>query len=243
MMKNILSAQTYYDFLDLRSSATQDEIQENYLKAKATYKKDSLALYSLYNSNETSEILARIEEAYRILSHPESRREYDLKNGFITPKQSAEGQKSFERKILSIDKAQPFTSRPSVEDVFSATMPITGNTPLQESILKPSSNSTLIPSSVITSTDMNSLNPNDEWSGNSLKKIRESHSLSLEDLSAHTKISKTYLVALESESFHQLPAPVFVRGFLIQICKKLNIAQEPLIATYLSRLNASREAK
>jgi curved DNA-binding protein CbpA len=74
-----------------------------------------------------------------------------------------------------------------------------------------------------------------EWRGTTIRRIRELRRYSLDDLAQITKISKTYLIAIEEESFEKLPAPVFVRGFLLQIAKTLKIPTEPVAQAYMLR--------
>ncbi len=74
-----------------------------------------------------------------------------------------------------------------------------------------------------------------EWRGPFLRKVRESMRLSLEEMSTATKISKTYLTAIEDENFVKLPAPVYVRGFVMQIARILKLPTEQVVNTYLDR--------
>ena len=74
-----------------------------------------------------------------------------------------------------------------------------------------------------------------EWTGAKLRLIREMRHLSIEEISQHTKISKTYLKAIESEDFGKLPAPVYIRGFVSQISKFLKLPQEKVVTHYMSR--------
>jgi len=74
-----------------------------------------------------------------------------------------------------------------------------------------------------------------EWPGQFLRKIRESKAISIEELSVFTKISKTYLHAIENEDFPKLPASTFVRGFMIQIAKRLKLPHDKVAAAYVSR--------
>ena len=58
-----------------------------------------------------------------------------------------------------------------------------------------------------------------------------------------TRIRKTYLVAVEAENFEALPAAVYIRGFLCQMARELQIPTEPLVTEYLKRLSAWRTAR
>src|SRR5271154_4921898 len=69
--------QTYYELLEIDSSATQEEILKAYNRARATYGHNSPALYSLFNKEEAQELLRLIDEAYAVLSNQFKRRQYD----------------------------------------------------------------------------------------------------------------------------------------------------------------------
>lgn len=77
-----------------------------------------------------------------------------------------------------------------------------------------------------------------EWKGITLRRVREARGVSVEELSEYTKISKTYLLALEEESFHKLPAPVFLRGFVIQVAKFLKLPHDKVATAYMARRTA-----
>lgn len=82
-MNTLEDTQTYYDLLDLVPDASSQEIRDAYFQAKMAYRKDSVALYSLFSEEETQDFLRKIEEAFQILSHPERRRDYDRRHGFL----------------------------------------------------------------------------------------------------------------------------------------------------------------
>ena len=69
----------YYEILNLRKNASQEEIERAYHLGKSTYSRDSLAHYSLLSERERWFMLRKIEEAYQNLNNPEKRRLYDLK--------------------------------------------------------------------------------------------------------------------------------------------------------------------
>jgi hypothetical protein len=74
-----------------------------------------------------------------------------------------------------------------------------------------------------------------DWSGQFIRKVREARTVTIEELSLYTKISKTYLHAIENEDFPKLPASTFVRGFMIQIAKRLKLPHDKVAAAYVSR--------
>jgi curved DNA-binding protein CbpA len=76
-----------------------------------------------------------------------------------------------------------------------------------------------------------------EWSGIFIKKIREAYHISLEEMASTTKVSKTYIAALEEENFERLPATVYIRGFITQIAKVLRLRHEKVATAYIARYN------
>jgi flagellar biosynthesis protein FlhG len=62
----------------------------------------------------------------------------------------------------------------------------------------------------------------------------------LSDIARETKISVLHLAAIESESFDQLPALVYTRGFVQQLAKFLKLDPTQVTKTYLRRLRQWR---
>jgi hypothetical protein len=71
-------------------------------------------------------------------------------------------------------------------------------------------------------------------SGAWLASVREARGMSLEDVSSVSKVSVTYLAALEAEGFAELPARVYVRGFVTAYARALNLEVEPVVSGYLA---------
>ncbi len=66
--------------------------------------------------------------------------------------------------------------------------------------------------------------------GQEIKALRESQSLTLEQIHAQTKVPLYHLRALETGALQGLPEPVFVRGFLTRICQALGEDGPALLA-------------
>jgi flagellar biosynthesis protein FlhG len=77
-----------------------------------------------------------------------------------------------------------------------------------------------------------------------LKRVRESQGVDLLEISAKTKIARMHLAAIEDEEYQDLPAMVYVRGFLAEIAKFLKLDPAQVQRTYARRMreaNAARE--
>lgn len=75
-MKN-LSEQSFYEILEVRRSATPEEVQRAYERARALFGPGSLASYSLLAPDEAEVLHLRIEEARSVLLDPQVRATYD----------------------------------------------------------------------------------------------------------------------------------------------------------------------
>ncbi|MGE0615662.1 MAG: helix-turn-helix domain-containing protein [Bacteriovoracia bacterium] len=87
------------------------------------------------------------------------------------------------------------------------------------------------------------INDQVEWRGIFLKEIREARNISIEEMADYTKISRSYLRAIEEDDFDKLPAPVYIRGFVVQIAKKLKLPHEKVALAYLARYRQMAESK
>lgn len=68
--------------------------------------------------------------------------------------------------------------------------------------------------------------------GEHLKREREMRNVSLEEVSAATRISVRFLEALEDEQWERLPGGVFNRGFIRSVARFLGLDEEGLVAEY-----------
>jgi cytoskeleton protein RodZ len=68
--------------------------------------------------------------------------------------------------------------------------------------------------------------------GEHLKREREMRGVSLEEISAATRISTRFLDAIEREQWDQLPGGVFNRGFIRSIARFLGLDEDSLVAEY-----------
>jgi cytoskeleton protein RodZ len=68
--------------------------------------------------------------------------------------------------------------------------------------------------------------------GEHLRREREMRGVSLDEISAATRISTRFLQAIEKEQWDQLPGGVFNRGFIRSIARFLGLDEESLVAEY-----------
>jgi len=80
------------------------------------------------------------------------------------------------------------------------------------------------------------INAETQFSGALLRKVRESQGVEIADIAQRTKISVTHLLAIENEAVGDLPAGVYVQGFVQQIAKFLRLDPAQVAKTYMRRL-------
>jgi cytoskeletal protein RodZ len=68
--------------------------------------------------------------------------------------------------------------------------------------------------------------------GEHLRREREMRGVSLEEISAATRISTRFLEALENEQWDRLPGGAFNRGFIRSIARFLGLDEDGLVAEY-----------
>jgi cytoskeleton protein RodZ len=68
--------------------------------------------------------------------------------------------------------------------------------------------------------------------GESLKREREMRGVTLDEISAATRIAKRFLQAIENEDWNQLPGGIFNRGFVRAVARYLGLDEENTVAEY-----------
>jgi hypothetical protein len=74
------------------------------------------------------------------------------------------------------------------------------------------------------------------WSGDALRRVRESRGLSVRELCDRTKITRYHLENIEGERFTLLPAPVYLRGILLAVARELRLDGQKVARSYLERM-------
>ncbi len=79
--------------------------------------------------------------------------------------------------------------------------------------------------------------------GTIIKKERERQNLSLEDISAGTKIQKHYLEALENDEYEKFPSAVYAKGFLQNYARYLKIDPGKVLALFRRSVDDNSKAE
>ncbi len=196
----------YYEILDVSPRASQDMVYQAYKKARKTFALSNPGLLNIFTKMEARQWLGTIEEAHSVIGHPNSRRVYDMKLDSLFSNDS--------KNLKFVDKN------------FSETK------------LKPAKGIgyTRVSRYKINEDMEKIISVQDHFDGSFLRKVREYKNIELTDLSEVTYITITYLQAIENHDYLSLPAPVFVRGYIVQYCHILGLDESKVVPSYMSLL-------
>ncbi len=88
----------------------------------------------------------------------------------------------------------------------------------------------------VSSEDIAQMVDKNGYSGALLKAVREARGLTLQEMSDTTRISVKYLEAIEGDHFDHLPSATFVRGYVREMSRLLELDDESVVAGYMRRL-------
>ena len=74
----------------------------------------------------------------------------------------------------------------------------------------------------------------DEKLGDFIARAREERGMSVDELSVATKVSVTYIKAIEAGEWKKFPVAAYLRGYLHSICNKLNLDLQQVLKAYAS---------
>lgn len=223
-MSSAVPDQTYYEILEVSSQAPHHEIVRAYHRSKATYSVDSPALYSMFTKEEAEALRQLIEEAFQILGNEAKRREYDEKMN------------AHKKETEVLDYPPVAAPNPDVtqlrtpENDGNKKMDFDKNAPLPDGYKK-----TRLSIYEVKPDVENEIKNCADVDGAFLRKIRLYKNINLDQMAKETRISRTYINAVESNDFETLPAAVFVRGFTIQISRLLGLDENLVSNTYMAK--------
>lgn len=239
----------YYEILEVAHDAPQNEVHRAYQKAKQTYSQDNPALYSMFSKDEARELVRMIEESYQVLGNQNSRREYDesLKSPSAKSEENSAGVEAVLEKnrhealpdfaMSESDIAPENASAQAAGEFVVRTRQIPKPTP-------PAGHGrTSLSTYEIDEALEAEISAREEWDGAFLQKVRTYKNVSLDKLSEATRVSRSYLTAVEANDHANLPAHVFVRGFVSQTARILGLDEAKVATNYIKLLKATAGGK
>lgn len=228
----------YYAILDVDPKATRIQVREAFLRLKGAYSAGSAALYSLVSEEDAREQLARAEEAYRVLNDDIARRDYDQKMGF--GRAGAQSMELASERLVYMRERELRGSPemwsqsggfeddmhdPNVVKTTRSTLPI-----IKLSGVKTTTEE-------VKARYQEILAASDPGDGDMFKRLREAAEVPEDELIERTKLSISYVRAIEANRFDRLPQAVYVKGFLRSYFRYLNVPDaEKLVNAFSVRL-------
>jgi curved DNA-binding protein CbpA len=84
------------------------------------------------------------------------------------------------------------------------------------------------------------LGPDAQFSGELLRRVRESKGLGLRDLADRTRITLAHLESVEADHYDALPVRVYLRGMLMSIARELRLDPVRVSRSYLDLFDRAR---
>lgn len=235
----------YYEILEVPENADPNAIYEGYNRVKASYNGDNPALYSIMSNEECDSLQELIEEAYSILSVPAKRKQYDSARGFnSTGEHPLDIEEDFQLKTEvmsgSLKAPEPKVSEPPPASSYESEREFSIGK--SESNISKFSAQKRFGLEFKRDTDFETEIENKEcFTGDFLRRVREYKNVDIPRMSDMTRISKTYLQAIENEDLEKLPAMVYVRGFVYQYAKCLKLSPNLVATSYVHHVKGLKE--
>jgi curved DNA-binding protein CbpA len=233
----------YYELLEIPSSASPAEIERAYRLAQQTWADGSLALYSVFENADAAVIRSRLDEAYGVLLDPEARRLHDRER---MPKDAplssaaSSGLPSLPGSP-SGHAGSPDSRGPTAEAIWSAG----GFRELRED--EPSRDRSADVERGLFGVedrgeDYDAFEDEEtgDFDGVRLRRARLFRGYEIDEISQVTKVSGTHLRNIEDENYAELPADVYVRGFVTAYARTIGLDPARVVPGYMARLQESR---
>jgi curved DNA-binding protein CbpA len=199
----------HYELLEISRTSTTAEVERAFRLSQQTYGEGSLALYSVFESNDAAVIRERLDEACRVLSDPELRAAYDAAQSTgdhaLVPTPFVETQNTESGSDVATDESEVGSFDQVVEE-YDAFEDGGGG----------------------------------EFDGLRLRRTRLFRGYEINDISDVTKVSGTHLRNIEDENFIDLPADVYVRGFVTAYAMTIGLDPNVVVPSYMARVQESR---
>ncbi len=211
---------SYYAILNISPSASREVIEKAYFEAKSSLRSNSLASYGLMDSEQPKAILEELSQAYKTLTNPTLRKKYD----------NVQDQ-WYSKGLQDVTNLKVQTSiEPEAQEP---------QTPVH--LKKPSVASFDLYIHKEYTTDLKmeeKIEKADLIDGDFLKSVREYKNITIKEMMTYTKLTERYITAMEEMNIQMLPALVYVRGFVTQYAKGLQLNSERIAPIYIRQLQS-----
>ncbi len=219
----------HYELLEVNRHATIGEVDRAYRIADQTYADGSLALYSVFENADAAAIRERLYEAFRVLSDPDLRAAYDQENPEAAQSPALLGGRAEEQVVMFGDPL-PADAAWAPEG-SPASHPLDGFDPIEQLGAL---------NEAVEEFDALEDDGHGEFDGVRLRRNRLFRGYEIDDISSVTKVSTCHLRNIEDENFGDLPADVYVRGFVTAYAQTIGLDPQVVVPSYMARLQGFR---
>ncbi len=215
---------THYELLEVLPTASVDDIRAAYERLERPPSDEQMGASGLAEMASRQSLHERRKEAIEVLCDADRRAAYDR----TLPVSSARPPPATaptlaEGVALDLSEQQVAMAHKRADEVREARAAATPPVPARDSKLK-----------------MVAVPPDAAFNGELLKKIRQAKGIHLQQLAEKTRIGVKHLENVEADKFDALPATVYLRGILMNLCKELGLDGIKVSRQYLDRVEASR---
>lgn len=198
-----------HEVLNLLPDAAPEEIERAYLHLTTIYSENSRAVYGALSDEERRWMVKRIQEAYETL----------MSRAGAVGETRQPAQEKGPPSTSAGEQGKPSGSRSLAQDAAKQRRGADDSS-IRGGEREIKTESQLSAKAV---------------TGAHLRNIRIAKGVSLDEISAATKVKKSYLEAIESDNPKRFPAPVFMKGFIKAYAKALGLNPEEISEKYLHR--------
>lgn len=198
-----------HEILNLSPDAAPEDVERAYLHLTTIYSENSRAVYGALSDEERRWMVKRIQEAYESLM---------TRAGAVA-----------ETRQSTQEKGQPFTASGESGRLNGPRAPGQDAAKQRRGLDESSKHGS--EREIKTESQLSAK----AVTGAHLRNIRIAKGVSLDEISAATKVKKSYLEAIESDDPRRFPAPVFMKGFLKAYAKALGLNPDEISEKYLHR--------
>ncbi|MBT8339439.1 MAG: DnaJ domain-containing protein [Desulfatitalea sp.] len=204
---------THYEVLGVPLDAQAGEIKRAYQEALTLYEENSLVTYSLFSDAQRSQLLQAIDNAYHTLSDNARRSAYN-------------------RMLIDTEEvsAELFQAcNPHERPAASTLRPLPRQCDLKNWVKIKWAEEKIRQCA-------GEIMRQEHIAGKDLKQLREIMDITLAEIFAVTRIPTYVLERIEADRYDELPAEVFLRGFLKSYAQTLQVDPMSVVVGYLKRL-------
>ncbi len=207
--------------MGLNPELSRNEVRQYCRRLWEGYRRENAISLVFGDGDRRTEVADRLESLYRqVLTMPSE--------NFVGPGSDPQGSRrnaSGRKSVRRVETAPPMSSNDTSDNAKQAPQ---SHPEGEDPPSSPDSTSPSRPSSP----------PSGPSPGDRLIKLRQNHSMSLQELSSRTHIGVKYLAAIEEIDLNVLPRHVYLRGYLREIARIFDIDATQLIADYFEYLDA-----